>query len=63
MLLAEIMAMYLNIHLKITNKLYWTNAGMFKAKTGRTKSQPSYYFVSSVKEQQAETCDNFESLS
>jgi hypothetical protein len=28
------MAIYTNTHLKITNELYWTNAGLFKAKTG-----------------------------
>jgi hypothetical protein len=63
MLLAEIMAIYSNIHLEITNKLYGTNAGLLKAKTGRTYGQTSYCCVSSVNERQSEDCDNFESLS
>jgi hypothetical protein len=63
MLLAEIMAMYSNIHLKITNTLYGINGSLFKATTGRTYSQPSSYCASSGKEQHSENCDNFESLS
>jgi len=52
-----------NIYLKITSKLYGTNAGFFKAKIGLTYSQQSYYYVSSVNEWQPENFDNLDSLS